>query len=155
VAEAGKMLDYQGCLEIARTAHLNQKRWDGEDYVEHPIRLSECFPDDPEFAVLRMACLLHDVPEDNPNFPIIRLAEMGVRSDVLKIVEALTHRANESYAEYLERLAEDSNATKIKLLDIQDNCAPLPFGHQRRQKYEVAKLYLELVESNRKPKMPW
>lgn len=139
-------MNFKEVLEIARSAHAGQKRWDGEDYIQHPIRIAEAFSDVPENDVIRQAALLHDSVEDNPAYTFERLIELGVSLDVVTVVKALTHKVEETYAEYLERLAKNPVALEIKLADIKDNCGPLPSKHQRRQKYEVAKLYLEHVK---------
>lgn len=139
-------LIYSGCVELARLAHFNQKRWDGEDYVKHPLRVAASFPDEPEFYTRILTALLHDVVEDSPAMSFERLRELDVPEEVVMAVDALTHRASETYAEYLERLAANPIAVDVKLADIEDNCAPLTSKNQRRQKYEVAKLYLQHIK---------
>lgn len=137
---------YSRCVELARLAHYNQKRWDGEDYVKHPLRVAASFPNEPEFYTRILTALLHDVVEDNPTISFNRLRELGIPEEVVAAVDALTHRDGDTYAEYLEKLAVNPIAVDVKLADIKDNCEPLPINSQRRQKYEVARLYLQHVK---------
>lgn len=77
-------------LEVARIAHAGQKRDEGSDYLEHPVRVALVLLDehgatDPiEIA----AALCHDVLEDSQ----IAAGELGRRTDpkVGEIVAALT-----------------------------------------------------------------
>lgn len=140
---------YSSCVELARLAHYNQKRWDGEDYVKHPLRVAASFPNEPEFYTRILTALLHDVVEDNPTISFNRLRELDVPEEVVAAVDALTHRAGDTYAEYLERLASNPIAVDVKLADIKDNCESLPIKNQRRQKYEVARLFLEHIKGCR------
>jgi|SRR5690606_25595448 len=137
---------YSRCVELARLAHYNQKRWDGEDYVKHPLRVAASFPNEPEFYTRILTALLHDVVEDNPTISFNRLRELDIPEEVVAAVDALTHRDGDTYAEYLEKLAVNPIAVDVKLADIKDNCEPLPINSQRRQKYEVARLYLQHVK---------
>lgn len=51
---------YKKALEIATAAHNRQVRYNGDDYITHPIRVANKFDDE------RSKCLavLHDTLED-------------------------------------------------------------------------------------------
>ena len=66
-----------------------------------------------------LAALLHDVVEDsNVTIPMI---ELLFGSEVSTVVDALTRRITETYAEYIERLSENKIAKSIKLFDLADH----------------------------------
>ena len=46
--------------QIAREAHDGQKRWNGDDYITHSLRVSKSMPN----QITKAVALLHDVIED-------------------------------------------------------------------------------------------
>ena len=69
-----------------------------------------------------MAAVLHDVIEDTEVGPD-RLREADLPEDVVATVVALTHRPDESYEQYIEKVACDDLAREVKLADLADNLA--------------------------------
>lgn len=122
---------------LAREAHQGQFRTDGTPYVEHPQRVADSVG--PEF---KAAAMLHDVLEDT------EITEAHLRdvfpARVVDPVVILTRRDRESYARYIRRIADSRNpaAIAIKIADLNDNLSDHPPG-ARRDKYELAKAYLE------------
>ena len=70
----------------------------------------------------QMAAVLHDVIEDTEVGPG-RLREADLPEDVVAAVVALTHRPDESYEQYIEKVACDDLAREVKLADLADNLA--------------------------------
>ncbi len=64
-----------------------------------------------------MAAVLHDVIEDTEVGPD-RLREADLPEDVVATVVALTHRPDESYEQYIEKVACDDLAREVKLADL-------------------------------------
>jgi (p)ppGpp synthase/HD superfamily hydrolase len=68
----------------------------------------------------QMAAVLHDVVEDT----VIELADLvgaGFPDDVVGAVDSLTHRIGESYDVYIERLAANAVARRVKIIDLRQN----------------------------------
>lgn len=135
---------------IARMAHAGQARWDGESYIEHPLRVAKALSMRPGGAPLTLyaAALLHDVVEDT-EYGLGDLERFGVHQEVRDLVEAVTRRGGESYADFIERVAASPrNARALKLADIKDNLRTLPDRHSLRGRYEKALLRLEGSEGD-------
>ena len=70
----------------------------------------------------QMAAVLHDVIEDTEVGPG-QLREADLPDDVVAAVVALTHGPDESYEQYIEKVARDDLARGVKLADLADNLA--------------------------------
>ena len=143
---------------IARYAHRNQKRENGEPYWLHPYRCAETFRSllrgqDPAVAEscgipvkgVECLCLLHDVVEDTPiTASQIKslFAEAGYLDYFLTYIETpldlLTHRKGERYQEYIDRLKGDPRASLVKIIDMHNNLLVLTSG--RRLDYFQSKM---------------
>ena len=127
---------YKRALFIAMDAHEGQKRWNGDEYITHPIRVANQFVD----YRLKTIGILHDVWEDTEVtqreltkfFPI----------EIIRPLMYLTHLKNEPYYTYIYNIKKIGDATKVKIADLKDNLSDLE-NRQRRDKYELALLYLE------------
>ena len=146
---------------IAAEAHLGQFDKGGEPYIFHPMRLAL----NATTTEQRIVALLHDVVEDS-RFTLEQLAREGFHEDSLRAIEHLTRRRNEDYQDFIERIARQRLATKVKLLDLADNSNlsrlkhPSEEDHARVAKYHEATarlqaelgrrcLYLELDPASR------
>lgn len=103
-------------VAIAATAHQHQLDKANAPYILHPLRLMFKGRNLAE----QMVAILHDVVEDS-DWTLERLAEEGFNPDVLAAVDALTHRPNESYDQFIDRILLNSLATQVKLYDLEDN----------------------------------
>jgi hypothetical protein len=70
----------------------------------------------------QMTAVLHDVLEDT-NLTVDDLLSSGVPRTVIDAVVVLTHRREDSYDQYIERVAENECARIVKLADLADNLA--------------------------------
>jgi len=68
----------------------------------------------------QMAAVLHDVVEDT-DCEIRDLVDRGFPKHVVTAIDCLTHRSNESYADYIERLSENDIARRVKIVDLRHN----------------------------------
>jgi (p)ppGpp synthase/HD superfamily hydrolase len=75
------------------------------------------------------AAYLHDVLEDTPT----------TAADLLA-AEALTRREGESYADFIDRVATDPSAARIKRADIGDNLDGTTDSLRRRYTRALARL---------------
>lgn len=109
-------------LEIAYQAHKGQKCAYGEEYILHPLRVMSGARTEEE----RIVAILHDVVEDT-SVTLDDLSKEGFSENVIKAIDLLTHRDEDSYDEYLEKIAISGStlAVTVKILDLIDNINPL------------------------------
>lgn len=136
---------------FAAEAHADQKRANGEPYINHPLAAAMTLADMRLPPAMIIAALLHDVPEDTPK----TLGE--IRStfgdEVAKLVEGITkigkikYRGMERYLENLRRMflamAEDVRVVIIKFADRLHNLETLDAIPPKKQ-YRVALESLEI-----------
>ena len=107
---------YDKALQIAKRAHEGQKDKAGQDYIIHPIRVSErC--DDPRAKIV---ALLHDTIEDS-DVTADYLCEEGFTEEIVEAVVAVTHREGEEYDDYVRRAAQNELGRMVKRADLEDN----------------------------------
>ena len=70
--------------------------------------------------VEQMAAVLHDAIEDT-DLTIDELVRAGYSASVVAAIDCLTHRSGESYAEYIERVADNEIARRVKVEDNNEN----------------------------------
>lgn len=115
-------------LAMAVERHLGQHYGEHEPYSLHPIRVALRFP--PADVTARVVALLHDLVEDTDT----TLHELWVYfgPTVQAAVDALTRRAEEPYATYIQRVATHPIARRIKLADLEENFPTAPAHLQDR-----------------------
>ncbi len=123
----------------ALEAHAGQKEENGRPYLLHPLRLMLRMDSEVEMA----AAVLHDVVEDTAT-TLDDLRAEGFPEKVLAAVALLTHdKKNESYRRYVQRIASDPLARKIKLADLEDNLNPLRLARLGARETQRLKRYFE------------
>ena len=110
-------------LQIAAKAHEGQKDKDGQPYILHPLRVMNSVEGDEA----KVVAVLHDVIEDSA-VTEDDLRREGFAESVIAAVLCVTHRKDESYADYVVRCKANEVARKVKLADLEDNSRPWP-GH--------------------------
>lgn len=103
-------------IEIALKAHAGQTDKAGEPYILHPLRVMGMMATEHE----RVVAVLHDVLEDS-DILYGELFDEGVPIELLDALDALTKRKGEDYRTYIDRVALNPLAVKVKLADIADN----------------------------------
>lgn len=103
-------------MEIALRAYAGRKDKAGQTYILHPLRLMNRMESDVERAV----ALLHDVIEDS-DITDEELLNEGIPKTVVDAVKCLTKREEENYDDFIARVSANDLATKIKIVDIEDN----------------------------------
>ena len=109
-------MNLEDVIQIALSAHRGQTERNGDPYILHPLRLMTSFQDEHS----RMAAVLHDVVEDT-DVTLQELIDKGLPEPVAQAVELLTHKEEDSYDDYLARLASNPMARRVKLADLMDN----------------------------------
>lgn len=103
-------------MRIAYEAHIYQYDKGGYPYITHSLHLAEQMDSSDETVV----ALLHDVIEDS-DWTAEKLLQTGIPKDLVDIVELLTRKKDEPYKTYINRLAENSLARKVKMADLRHN----------------------------------
>lgn len=89
---------------------------DGEPYVMHCLRVMMGVDSDDA----RLVALMHDLVEDTP-VTIEDLRQRGFSDAVLDALDLVTHKDEDSYADYVVRLKANPIAREVKLSDLRDN----------------------------------
>jgi (p)ppGpp synthase/HD superfamily hydrolase len=132
---------YNKAMMIATDAHANQKRKNGELYINHCIRVSEMvswmYGDTIENQII---ALLHDTIEDT-TITLNYLENEGFSQYILIGVDTLTHKKEDSYLTYILKIKNYKQYINIKLCDIRDNLNGST--GTLKDKYLLAKYILE------------
>lgn len=118
-------------LEIACRVHRGQTDKAGAEYIRHVLAVVRMCAGDAEAEIV---AALHDVVEDGPSGikKIALLDELrSTFSDrIYDAVMCLTHDVEEPYEDYIERVAGNYLARKVKIKDLTHNMDPrrIPAG---------------------------
>lgn len=91
----------------------------------------------------QMVAVLHDAIEDSYLTPA-DLVSAAYPPEVVEAIECLSRRSGEAYSEYVERVAANDIARRIKLIDLAENLAnnrrapDAPGNAERISDYETA-----------------
>jgi len=133
------MTMYDEALQFATERHEGQTRWDGRDYIEHPIRVADQFKDDERKTV----AILHDVVEDGK----ATLKEVrDLFGDLIaEAVNAISKKEGEPYNVFVFRAEKNPIAKDVKIADIKDNISDFPSentDHMRKASSLITKRYI-------------
>lgn len=105
-------------LRIALEAHDGQKDLVGNPAILHLMAV--CLAGKSEQQ--KKAGILHDIVEDT-DLTLDDLRQKGVEEDVVRVVDLLTHREEDSYEEYIRKIVSSGNeiAIQVKLNDLHHN----------------------------------
>ena len=128
-------------IALACAAHRGQRypSPEAEPYILHPLRVMLAVSG----AETRAVAVLHDVLEDTL-VTVKEVAATGVSEDVVEAVLALTHDPGMQYEDYIEQVAGNVLAGRVKLADLADNLANnrrldrTPIVVDRIERYERA-----------------
>ncbi len=132
-------------IELAVKHHKGQYDKGGKPYILHPLRLMMSVDTDDE----KIVAVMHDLVEDT-HITIAYLRSAGFSEKVLSALDCVTNRDNEDYESFIERIAQNPLATKVKLADLEDNMdlsrisEPSKKDYKRIEKYKRAKTRLSL-----------
>ena len=159
-------------MEIADYAHRNQKRENGERYLEHPLRclgryrrMVGIVEDDPfcideelmakhdiPFDGVQELCLLHDVVEDTElSFEDVRdiFYDCGFKTHFdISIADALrriTHDKSVPYSDYIGIVMQNPISAIVKMMDLQDNLIILDLAELNARNLKRSAEYLNYL----------
>lgn len=103
-------------ISIATQAHAGQKDKAGKPYILHVLRVMMKGKTEDE-----MICgVLHDLVEDTV-WTLEGLKEEGFPAHVIEAISLVTKNKNENYPDFIERIAGNDLAIRVKLNDLEDN----------------------------------
>jgi (p)ppGpp synthase/HD superfamily hydrolase len=109
-------------IDIAFDAHDGQVRRDGEPYVIHPLEVMFMMEEDGFTEDYQIAAVLHDVVEDSEGrWTIDRLRKCGFSERILRIVDILTKKPDQTDDEYEEKILGCYEASQVKARDMRHN----------------------------------
>jgi (p)ppGpp synthase/HD superfamily hydrolase len=137
----GQMPSIEDAIALAARAHRGQQYAspEQEPYIFHPLRVMLTLADPAD----QIVAVLHDVVEDT-ELDLADLVDSGYPPDIVAAVDAVTHRAGESYDVYVQRVATNEISRRVKLADLRENLAnnrrlpPSPANAERIARYERA-----------------
>ncbi len=151
-----KALDYV-CKNMNAKHRL--VRYNGEDYCVHPIAVAKIIIDNTiETDEIIAAALLHDCIEDVWNCTYATLVRDYPETNIPELVKLVSKEPDKDYKnpvimqEYLDKIAENTQAAIIKIADrinnlnTLDNCTD---EAKRLKKEETKKFYIPFVENAR------
>jgi len=110
------MNDLEKAIVLALEKHTGQKDKIGKAYILHPLRVMTQMETEEEMTV----AVLHDVIEDTPT-TAKDLEKAGFSKRIVQAVEALSRQNGEKYEDYIDRVAANELAVKVKIADLRDN----------------------------------
>lgn len=141
-------------IHLASEVHWAQTDKGGICYMLHPLAVMQMLAPDRDLMILGV---LHDAVEDERD-PVKRMklqhsVTKSFPSYIIEALDAMTHRpkGEESYDEYIERVAQNYLARQVKIKDLTHNMDPrrIPAGQivdadfHRWDKYRRALIRLE------------
>ena len=149
--------EIERAYRFAETHHEGQKRLSGEDFINHPLSVTQILADLGLDTTTLVAALLHDTVEDTD----VTLGELeeGFGPEVARIVDGLTkldrlefrsreQQQAENVRKMIVAMAGDIRVLLIKLADRLHNMrtlAPLAPGRQQRIANETLDIYAPLA----------
>lgn len=103
--------------KICMEAHKGQVDKGGKPYYLHPFYVASCC----ETEEQKIVALLHDVVEDNDSYSFDWFSALGFSPNIVEALDAITHRKDESYEEYIERVKANELAKVVKIQDLRHN----------------------------------
>ncbi len=102
-------------IRLATKVHRGQVDRFGQPFILHVLRVVTQARDHEE----RMLAALHDVLERS-DLKVSELRERGFPEHVLVALTHISRNPQEDYDQYIDRVARDPLATRVKVLDLAD-----------------------------------
>jgi (p)ppGpp synthase/HD superfamily hydrolase len=107
-------------IQIATDAHAGQYRFDGSDYINHPLRVMRTLANQGHSERTQIVGVFHDTVEDT-DVTLDYLAKEGFGEEVLNPLELLTKQKGDDYEMYVQRLSVNACSRAVKKADLFDN----------------------------------
>lgn len=130
-------------IKIAVEAHSEQLDKAGQPYVLHPLRVMLSLSDEKD----RIVGVLHDVIEDTSiTYDYLIANGFEGQREILEALKSVTKAEDETYDEFIERVALNSIGKSVKLADLQDNMDLSRIPNPTEKDYERIKRYKKARE---------
>lgn len=103
-------------MQIAIKVHRGQLDKGGNDYINHPIRVSENCNSGDE----KVVALLHDTIEDG-DITADYLLMQGFPHDIVDAVLSVSRKRGEDYFDFIQRCKANPIGRRVKIVDLKDN----------------------------------
>lgn len=103
-------------MQIAIKVHRGQLDKGGNDYINHPIRVSENCSLDEE----KVVALLHDTIEDG-DITADYLLMQGFPRGIVDAILSVSRNKDESYFAFILRCKDNPIGRRVKIADLKDN----------------------------------
>ena len=110
---------YKLALEFAKAKHKGQKRIGGDDYITHPIAVSEIVKSQGFDESYQITALFHDLLEDTDTTEE-EILKYG-NQEILEAVKLLTKKKGYDMAEYINAIKQNPIAFAVKAADRLHN----------------------------------
>lgn len=109
-------------IEIARKEFEHKTDKAGKPYANHLWRVKEKVQEEYLYSnyELETVAVLHDLLEDCPEWNEERLSCLFPKSVVDSVI-CLTHKKNEPYSDYIDRVLTNDMVKMVKKADLEDN----------------------------------
>ena len=138
-------------LEFAKVKHKGQKRIGGDDYITHPIAVSEIVNNQGFDENYQITALFHDLLEDTDTTEE-EILKYG-NQEILEAVKLLTKKKGYDMAEYINAIKQNPIAFAVKAADRLHNlqCAIIT-DEEFKRKYilETVDWYMDFSPEIRK-----
>lgn len=126
--------------ELAKQAHKGQRDKASVEYIRHPEYVAAMLEDPKE----KIVAYLHDILEDT-DFKA-EIIEKNFGKEILEAVKLLTHRKNEEYFEYIEKIRVNKLSRAVKIADLKHNCQIERIPHPKAEDYARIQKYKEALK---------
>ncbi len=118
----------EDAIDLAKGKHLGQKRFDGSDYIFHPLTVVKYLRDRGYNEQTQAVAVLHDVLEDTKTtlHEIMRILQYN--PERFMDVVLLTKEKNVDIVDYLQAIKKSDVATAVKLADRIHNLTTAHHG---------------------------
>ena len=103
-------------MQIAIKVHEGQVDKGGNDYINHPIRVSENCSLDEE----KIVALLHDTIEDG-DITADYLLMQGFPREIVDAILSVSRNKYEDYFDFIQRCKVNPIGCRVKIADLKDN----------------------------------
>ena len=110
---------YKLALEFAKAKHKGQRRIGGDDYITHPIAVSEIVKSQGFDESYQITALFHDLLEDTDTTEE-EILKYG-SPEILEAVKLLTKKKGYDMAEYINAIKQNPIAFAVKAADRLHN----------------------------------
>ena len=132
-------------IEIASKEFVNKQDKSGTPYILHCLWVMDRVRHLGEEHMI--AAVLHDLLEDT-DWTVKQLLDEGFEISTVLAIDLLTHKDEDSYEEYIDKISTHSMAREIKLRDLEHNSKITRLKGLRKKdidriyKYNKAYVYL-------------